>query len=239
MSNNTMSIIARQLQKKSTIKNMSARRLNATDIGDDNFTNWKNAMVKANFACYNYLHALDLRAHKMDVNIKAKEQTAYDSIKAIFDMVGEVSDRDMILDKAMFGTFATYAVREATELAGSALTVNSQIKNLEKELDKPMGGVNPEWIKAKNEELANKRAELAMLTKMTDSSTDVDKRVGDETFRGKVEKRIAKLINDQCMKSAEQIDAERAAAKALHKAQKKAQRQAEAEARKKAEAQAK
>jgi hypothetical protein len=229
-----MSIIATMILKKSTIKNTGARRLTADDIGADNFQKWQSAMIQANHACYRYKHAIDLRTHNVTVDVKAMQDTAYASVKAIFDLVGEVSDRDMSLDKALFEEFAKYSLREKTVLAGKALTVQSQIKNLENELDGAANGVSEEWLTAKQAELAEKEAEFKMLQKLPESGKDETDMATPNAFRLAVEKRLSKIIGEQSMKSAEQIDAERAAAKALKKAKRQAERQAAAKAREEA-----
>lgn len=220
MSNN-LSIFASTIVAGGTIYNASTARITGDKVGAENYAAWKTAMTAAHEHFYRYEYAVDLFARGKEVDIKAAKNAGMDALKAVFALIGEVNGFTIKCSEELFAEVAKYAVRETTELVGEAFKIRSVVKNLEKELEHT-NGANPEWLTAKQAELAQAEAALAIAKKSTGSGKPVDKMSTYNSFVKNFERKIAKLTMEQSMKSYEVIMAEREAEKAAKKAAKKA-----------------
>lgn len=208
--NTNMTIFASTLVVGATIHSKATARITGDKVGAENYAKWKSAMTVAHDKFYAYKYAVDRKARGKDADVTGAKTAAMNALQVILDLVGPINDFALVKDEEIFENFAHYAVAEKTELAGEAYYINSQIKNLKDEL-KNTNGANPEWVEAKEKELAEKEEALKVAKKSANSGKPVDKKTGFNTFCANFERKLAKLAGEQSMKSPEELAAEKEA----------------------------
>lgn len=241
---NAMNIFAQTLAVGGTIYTKSVARITGDKVGAENYAKWKTAMANAHRTFYIYKKAVDDTLRGRTVNLDAARTQAMDTLQAILDLIGEINGFKLAKSQELLDEVAKYAVAEKTELVGEALTINSKLKfckdclksaGYDAETGKGYNGIDPDHIAKLLEEKAELEEELKLAKKSADSGKPVDTKKSFATFCVDFERKLAKLSNDQSMKTWEELEAEAEAKRKERRAKTKAKK---AEA-KKAEAEAK
>lgn len=235
MNNNTMNIFAQTLIANKTVAKKSAARITGDKVGLDNLTKWQSAMTTAQQAFYNYEKAVDDKVKGKGDCVESAKNAGMSALQTIFDLVGKVNGHAISKDDDLFAKLAKTAIYLKTELKGEALTIQSQLKNLDKELDSASNGVNPEWLEAKQEEYNTLESKFNALKNLPESGDTKPACRSFNAFCSEFERELSVTISGQAMKSWEELEAEKEAKRQERRAKTKAKQQA----KKQAEAQAK
>ena len=231
-------IIHATLELNFTKKSDSA--ITGNQLGAELFAEWNKACTKCHSAFYNYIREKRKAAGKgKDGKIpEAISDAAFEALQSILDLVGEVNGHAIVKNNAMLDTLANEAVSKKEPLAGRALTIYSQLKNAKDRLDDlDYNGVNPDTVTAVEEEIEALEEEFKEAKKETGACAPTPIRVKYTTFRKNFEKAFYSLVvEEQELKSWEELEAEDKARKDERKAKAKAYRQAKREAAKAAKA---
>lgn len=238
---NKMSIFAETLAVGGTIYSKTKARITGDKVGAENYARWTSALQKAHRNFYEYKRAVDNSIRGRKVDLKTATDNAYDALQAILDLIGEVNGFKLEKSAELLDEVSKYAVAEKVALIGEALTIKSRIDCIKAELktvgyDKDTGkynnGVNPEFVETRVEEWNTLDEELKLAKKSADSGRPYDDLASYNTFVPNFERKIAKLTNDQSMKSYEEIAAEREAKRKERRAKTAASKKAKAQANK-------
>jgi len=221
-----MNIIAQTLTRNISIKDKKSARITGDFVGVDTFGEWKSAMESAHVAFYKYESAKISLANGTITSVKTEKNAAIEAFKTILALVGDVNGTHIDNSIECMDTLSKYAIRDIERLAGSALTLASEIKNLKKQLDEVSTGMNPDYISNLEETLASKEEELRLAKKQTGSAVKSTTMTNFSNFVYNAELRLAKIIAKQEAQSYEEILAEREAKKAAARAKAKARRDA-------------
>lgn len=206
-------------------------KLNADQLGAENFANWKTLVHNLHRACYAVY--CECENNGLKVEDKAVDKSAiFDSVRFILGAIGEVNEHKMYANEQVAIALIGYAGRRANKDAPQLQLVNSQIANAKKELKiaEELNGVEEGYIdglKARLEELEGKKAELIATADMRIKQPTM---TSESAFRLEVEHLFARAITNQLAKTLEELDAEEEARKAERKAKAKARKQAKAQA---------
>jgi hypothetical protein len=218
-------IFTTAIQQNFTTKNHTAARINGAQIGIENYAKWKSAIDSAYEHFYTYQKkCVDTAISKTEA--VAPTTAAMDALGVIIDLIGEVNGFKLRKSVDMLNVVSVAAIRWKEERVGEALTVHSQIKNLETQLDEVAAGMSEEYVQSLETQLAEKKARLEVLDAQPESAQKQKTRASKNTYRYNIERELGAIINEQSMKSWEELEAERAAAKAIAKANRKAKKSA-------------
>lgn len=229
-----MSIFSEALLLNKTIKSTTTATINGDQVGAVNFEAWKNALEKAVPALYNYARETDNRSHSGNGET-VNTQPAQIAIKDLIDLIGEVNGYKLLNTENLVKSMAQGVTALKSDYAGEAETVANELK-CQRAVRKTLNfnGVNPELVAATDARIAELDERLNILKKQAGSAntykTMID--VKSKTHRHIFEMVLATIIDDQRAKTAEQIEAERAADRAAKKARHAAQRAADKAAKK-------
>lgn len=212
-------IFAETLTMNLTIKSHKDSTINGNSVGADNNAKWQFAMKKLWEECYRYQSAC---FNSAKTGATVDNEKAMDAIQGILDLIGPVNEFKIHRSPEMLATISGYAIRDVERLAGEALTVKSQLDNYKKEYEEIHAGMNPDYIKALEANIADAESTLSALKSTTGSATKDIGRVSYNTFRYKAETKFAQIISDQKVKTWEELDAEEKERKAKKKEAKKA-----------------
>jgi hypothetical protein len=244
---NTMNIFAQTLAVGGTIYTKSAARITGDKVGADNYAKWKITMEFAHRAFYGYKKAVDDMLRGREADVKLATDNAMTALQTVLDLIGEINGHKLVKSQELLDEVAKYAVGEKTELVGDAFTIASKLKNCNlclkdagynAETGKAHNGVNPEYIKKLLEEQAELEEELKIVKKSAGSGVAVDVKKSFTAFCTDFERKLAKLSNDQSMKTWEELEAEEEARRKERRAKTKAKKAEKAKAEAAAKAQA-
>lgn len=221
-----MNNIAQTLANNITVKDKKSARVTGDFVGVDAYASWKNALETAHTAFYKYERAKISLANGTIASIKTERSNAVDALRAITTLIGEVNG--VMIDSSVeaLDTISKYAIKDIERLAGTALTLDSEIKNLKKQLDEVSTGMNPDYVTSLEEALEAKEEELRLEKKRAGSAVKTTTMTTFSAFVYNAETRLAKIITKQEAQSYEEIVAEREAKKAANRAKAKARRDA-------------
>jgi len=224
--NNNMNIIAQALVRNSTIANNKEATINGGQVGIDTYATWKTALENAHRNFYKYECATIIASIDPDKSTKDAKSEAFKSLQAILDLVGEVNGHALHKSEELLNNLSKYSILDRKQLTGNAEFINSQLKNLKAEFNKPNNGASEEWIADMEKRIAAKEEELKLAKKQTDSASKFKTRAKYGTFATKMECALAQIIKGQEAKTWEELEAEEQARKDAAKARRKAARQA-------------
>lgn len=231
---NNISIYASALQHNRTIKNRKAATINGGQIGVDNYAVWKSALDNAHSALYTYNKTC------VDTAIgnaqSAEKSAAFNALKPIFDLIGEVNGFKLTVSDETLAILSPTAVTLKTPLVGEAELVDSQRKNLVKQLEAVHNGMSEDYVNGLKQQLTAAESRLDILKKQSGSTEPIKTKSTSATYYANIERELAILINKQSMKSWAELKAEEDERKAkraeARKAAKAAKKAAEAAVRK-------
>lgn len=221
-----MNNIAKTLVNNITVKDKKSARVTGDFVGVELYAAWKSAFETAHTNFYKYERAKIALANGTVATIKDERQHAVDSFKAIVTLIGEVNGVKLETSVEAMDTVSKYAIKDVERLAGRAMTLASEIKNLKKQLDEVSTGMNPDYVTNLEETLEAKEEELRLEKKKTGSATKGTTMTNFSTFVYNAETRLAKAIEKQEAQSYEDIVAEREAKKIANRERAKARRDA-------------
>lgn len=230
---NAMNIFAETLAVGGTIYNKNAARITGDKVGAENYAKWKIAMANAHRAFYIYKNVIDNTLRGRVVDKQTATANAFEALQNILDLIGEINGFKLAKSQELLDEVAKYAVTEKTELIGEAMTIKSKLDNCKSDLknagyDEETGrgynGVDPAHIESLLEKKAELEEELALAKKSPDSGRPVDEKKSFTAFCVDFERKIAKLSNDQYMKTWEELEAEAEAKRKERRAKTKAKK---------------
>lgn len=226
-----MNNIAKTLVKNITVKDKKSARVTGDFVGVDAYAEWKTAMESAHEKFYKYECAKISLANGTVTTIKNERQNAIDAFRVILNLVGEVNGVRLESSTESMDTISKYAIKDIERLAGRAMLLDSELKNLKKQLDECGNGVNPDYVASLEESIEAKEEELRLEKKKTGSAIKGSTMTTYTAFVYNAETRLAKIIEKQEAQSYEDIIAEREAKKAANRARAKARRDAKKSAK--------
>lgn len=211
------------------------RKINAEQIGAENFRVWKDYMTDCHKLAYNLYRLTEDHADKSE-KTKAKDNLI-NKIKDIFAEMGDI----YLLDKDgnkhatpikvnddfvndIVDLASKYAGKVGTNKAPELQLIESKIRNNKDLLSKyeKLNGVKAETIAAIEQELETLATQKEDLENLPDMKTGRPMMSGAETFRREFEQHLGRFIKGQKAKTWEEKEAEDAAKKAARKAKKAA-----------------
>ena len=218
--NTNISIYASALQHNRTVKNRKSATISGGQIGVENYAVWKSALNNAHEALYTYnKKCVDSIINNAP---SAEKSAAFTALKAIFDLIGEVNGFKLTATDETLIVLSHSAVTLKTPLVGEAELVDSQRKNLVKQLEAVHNGMSEEYVSNLKRQLTEAEARLEILKKQSGSTEPIKTKSTPTTYYANIERELAILINKQSMKSWAELKAEEDARKEARKAARKA-----------------
>ena len=179
----------------------------------EDYQAWKDAMQSLLDAAY------DVRCQQENDNLRNEDKTTdktavYTAVRNIFAIIGEVNGYKMYANCDIVDNVIAYAARKGTEKSDELKSVEKDIKDLDKLLETWTEGELHNQLKQKRAELLKKKSEVESEDYAV---TRKPKRVSPKTFTADVENRLARAIDEQLIKTREQLAAEEAARKEARK----------------------
>lgn len=204
----TMSIyeaIARGL----SVKNNRSALVSTKNVSIADFANWKVAEDTAFKAFYEYADARRQTARmgedaKVD---KAITDNAFNALRAILALIGEVNGHKLIANNAMLDDLAGITMVEVKKLKGEALTQQSVYANLKTQKNDIHAGMNPEYVEKIEHDYEVARIHFNELCKLEGSCDTETERVKKNQFYVALETKLAKIIEGQNATPWEVLDA--------------------------------
>lgn len=224
-----MNNIAKALARNTTIADKKTARVTGDYVGLDVYAEWRTALETAHVAFYHYERAkTSLLAGKVQ-SVKPEKESAIQAFRTIIALVGEVNGIKLDSSIETMESLSKYAIKDTEKLIGRAETIQSEIKNLNNQLDNVHTGMNPDYIANLEAQLDAKEEELRLEKKKPGSvkkGNTMTKFDGNNGFAYNIEKRLGQAVEGQEAQSYEDIVAEREAKKAVARAKAKARREA-------------
>lgn len=207
------------------------RTINAEQLSAENFDTWKSAV--------NFLHREAYKVYEkcendnLRVEDKSVDKTGiFNALRVILDHIGDVKEHKLYTNETLAILVVGYAGRRANEDAPELQLVDTKLRNANNELKAALklNGINPDHITELRDRIATLEAEKADLIDTPDMSHKKPTMTKPNAFRGEIERRFARLIDEQMAKTLEELDAEEEARKAARKAKAKARKAAKAKA---------
>lgn len=227
-----MNNLAKTLTYNATVFNNKEATVNGGQIGPEAYAIWKSTLENAWQKFYRYRYAMQLAIIDPNKTTKEAKSEAFDALQSILDLIGEVNGHAIYKSNELLDELSKHTLSGKKELIGNASYVQSQLKNLKAEFNKPHNGASEEWVTDMEEKIAAKEEELKLEKKKGGSASKFDTRVKFPKFAYEVETALAKVINGQVAKTWEELDREEEARKAARKARAKEYRQAKRKAEK-------
>lgn len=221
-----MNNIAKTLVHNLTVHNNKEATVNGGQIGVDAYASWKSALENAWRDFYKYRRAMQIVEINPDKSCKDERIQAFNSLQSILDLVGEVNGHAIHKSPELLDDLSKHAMAAKKSLTGDAMRIQSELKNLKAEFEKPNNGATEEWTKSMEEQISAKEEELKLAKKQAGSASKFDDRAKFQTFARNFETNLAKVINGQVAKSWEELEAEDQARKDAARARRKASRDA-------------
>ena len=212
----------------SAVKNNRAALVNSKNVDIKDFANWKVAEDTAFRAFYEYADARR-KAARMGENAKVDKaitDNAFNALRAILAIVGEVNGHKLIANEAMLNDLAGASRVEVKELIGEALTQKSVRDNLKKQVDGIHAGMNPEYVEKVQHDYEVARIHFNELCKLEGSCKTETVRVKKNQFYVALETGLAQIIKEQNATPWEVLDARDANIKAERDAKRRANKNA-------------
>ena len=205
----------------------ATRKLNAEQIGAENFRNWKNLIAdlhRVAYITYSECENSDLIANNPNLNLTP----VFDAIRAILAEIGDINGHKVCANAELATLIIGYSGKRANVDSPDLQLVCSKIRNRTKELAEyeKTNGVNPKAIEKLKAELEELATEKAALIASPDNRIKKPTRSSAEMFRLEVEHRLARVIADQKAKTWEELEAEAEAKRAERRAKTKAKKAA-------------
>lgn len=226
--NNTMTVSATTLQDCLHDNNrFSNHKLTADQIGADNLREWTKLVEdlrSASYAVFAFCENSDLSVESKSVD----KTPVYNALREILSVVGEVKGHKLYANEELATLMVGYAGKEGTKRSPELQFCLSQLRNRREELKKSenVNGVNPDYIKNLEKEIAELEEKKSALEAQPDNKVSEPTRMSATTFRLKVEHRLARVIDEQKAKTWEELEAEAEARKQARKEAAKARKQA-------------
>jgi hypothetical protein len=196
-------------------------------VDENSFKAWKALVEKTHRAAYSvyaYCENNNLTAENASVDKTA----LFDALREILAVVGDVNGHRLYANEALALNIIGYAGRRGNNDSAALKDIIDEISIKSRRLKQEQAYPN-----GKEEYLASLEARIAELEEQRDALlAQPDQRIkqptmtAKETFRGDLERRIARAIAEQQAKSLEELDAEEAARKEARKASAKARKAA-------------
>lgn len=226
----TTTTIANALEYNSRFM-LAKYKLNADQIGAENYAQWKTIVNNFHRACYAIGEHCSNNGLKLDKS-NVDMTSAYDCGKLILNLMGEVNGRKLYINDEFIITCIGYATKMGKLDSKQVEALDEEIKANNRALTelKKLNGINPATIEdltAKLEELKAKKVELLNIA---------DERVPQTTettfnsFKTNLERYLGNIIKGQLAKTQEELDKEEEERKAKRAANRKAKKQANANA---------
>ena len=218
---------------QSTLSNNNRYRnriINAEQLSAENFEAWKNAV--------NFLHREAYKVYEkcendnLQVEDKSVDKSGiFNAFRVILDYIGNVKEHKLYANETLAVLVVGYAGRRANEDAPELQLVDTKLRNANNELKAALklNGINPDHITELRDRIETLTAEKATLIDTPDMSHKKPTMTKPTAFRGEIERRFARLIDEQMAKTLEQLDAEETARKEARKAKAKARKAKKAE----------
>lgn len=227
MKNNVYTSIVIALMDGLTIKNGKSSMLSNAKIEDvKEWSAWDTVMKSAynTFFAYQNAKIAVSRGDKSVEAIKPVVDKAYDDLRTILTLIGDINGFKLLLCKDTLDLVSAKVVSNRKDLVGHASLLNSQIKNIKEQIQDNINANSENSM----DNIVRLNAELDKLNKeykaeccKEGSASAYKSQVSINIFRRDCETELALLIRDQSAKSYEDIKAERKT-KNKAKAQKKA-----------------
>lgn len=216
-----------------TIKNNRSALVNSKNVDIKDFANWKVAEDTAFKAFYEYADARRQTARmgegaKID---KAITNNAFNALRAILAMIGEVNGHKLIANEAMLDDLAGASRVEVKEYIGEALTQKSIRDNLKAQKDSIHAGMNSEYVEKIEHDYEVARIHFNELCKLEGSCETKTIRAKKNQFYVALETGLAMIIKEQNAMSWEALDERDATIKAERDAKRKANKNAKKNAK--------
>lgn len=210
----------------------ATRKLNAEQIGAENLRNWKdliNTLHKVSYVVYAECENNDLATDDPSLNLTP----VFSALHAILAEFGEINGHKLFANAELATLVIGYSGKRGNLDSPALQLCNSKLGNRRRELAKfeKTNGVNPDAIKALQDEIAELEAEKADLIDSPDNRIKEPTRTTSDAFRLDVEHRLARVIAEQKAKSWEDLEAEAEARRAERRAKTKAKNKAKKDAK--------
>ena len=201
------------------------KTINAEQLSAENFEMWKKAVK--------FLHREAYKVYEKceNDNLQAEDKTVdktgiFNAFREILDLIGDVKEHKLYANETLAILCVGYAGRRANEDAPALQLCNTKLSNANKELKAALkiNGVSAEHLTEIRTRIETLEAERAELLDTPDMSHKVPTMTNASAFRGEIERRFARLIDEQMAKTLEQLDAEKAERDAKRKAAAKARK---------------
>lgn len=214
----------------------ATRKINAEQIGAENFRDWKDLIASLHRAAYVVYSKCENDNLTTD-NPTLDFSSVFNALRVILAEFGEINGHKLTANAELATNIVGYAGKRANSDSPELQLVCSKISNRQRELAKykDTNGVNPDYIKALEDEIEELKEEKSELLNQPDNRIKTPTRTSPDMFRLEVEHRLARVIADQKAKSWEELEAEaeakRKERRAKTKAKKAAAKKAEAESK--------
>lgn len=230
MSNNTITTC---IAHNRALKNA---KLNADQIGADNFTAWKNAvnaMLKPAYVIAAARHDAIVGGYKAEVD----QSVLYMAVKGVLELIGKVNGHDLDVKAIADNIIGCSYAWKVKDISPELMFERSAKKNDEALLRKykTTAGVNPEAITALEQSIEEHKNNITALEAIPGNCIREYTVISDTTFRTSVERFLGDAINEQNAKTWEELEAEAEAKKEARRARQQAKRAAKKAAEQAAE----
>lgn len=200
--------------------------INADYIGVDGLIQWKGICTMMQKSAWNYVkfHEDTAFVASSDITDKKVTDDLFFAVKAVINAIGPVNGFELRENNAIFNCAVKVMERMSDEYHGEALTVKSELANVNKELRNVKNGMSEEYVTALETKKEVLSEQLKELKKVKGMVTVGHNKVNENTFRRNFEASLAKIVAGQSRKSFDELQAEEEARKAEKRAAKKAAR---------------
>ena len=210
-------------------------KLDADQLGAEGLSQWKSIVLGLQRSAYEvgaYCENNGLKVENSTVN----KTPVYDALRVILNSLGEVNGHKLYANEEAVIAIVGYACRRANLDSPELKLCLTRMSSLRREitLAKGVNGLNPDYIKELEEDLAKAEEKKAELLATADMRIKQVTMSNASSFRLDLEHYLARVISGQLAKSLEELDAEEAERKAKRaekaKARKLAKKQAQVNA---------
>ena len=205
----------------------ATRKINAEQIGAENFRDWKGLIQSLHNAAYK-VYCMCENDNMSTDNPALDFSSVFNALRVILAECGEVNGHKLTANAELATLIVGYSGKRANADSPELQLVCSKISNRQRELAKyrDTNGVNPDYIKSLEDEIEELKEEKATLLDQPDNRIKQPTRTNFEAFRLEVEHRLARVITEQKAKTPEELDAEAEAKRQARRAKTKAKKAA-------------
>lgn len=210
-------------------------KLDADQLGAEGLSQWKSIVLGLQRSAYEVGAYCENNGLKVESNTVNKTPV-YDALRVILNSLGEVKGHKLYANEEAVIAIIGYACRRANLDSPELKLCLTRMSGLRREitLAKSVNGLNPDYIKELEDDLAKAEEKKVELLATADMRIKQVTMSNASSFRLDLEHYLARVIGGQLAKSLAELDAEEAERKAKRaekaKARKLAKKQAQVNA---------